>query len=354
MFTVRQLFNPETGQRLREDQVLNHFPNHYELTRKDLMVKNIKRYKKEREKLLQQNPGHADARDEFAAATEFVPCTYSLPNDYALFVEEFRRNPSVMWIKPASKAQGKGIFLVSKLQQVKKWSTPNNFNAKEIQQDPYVISRYIDKPLLIGGKKFDLRLYVLVTSFRPLKAYLYDQVFCRFCNEEYTNDVADLDNLFVHLTNVAIQKQSDEYNEQHGGKWSIDLLRMYLESTRGQSVADQLLEDIENVIITSLRAVQGCMIHDKHCFEMYGYDILLDEDIHPWLLEVNASPSLSTTTADDRMLKTRLLNDVLNVVYFDKQPDQKQFPSVCGFTMLVDDSMSVPQARKNKPRTGWR
>ena len=60
----------------------------------------------------------------------------------------------------------------------------NNQGFKE----SYVISRYLDDPLLIGGKKFDLRIYVLVTGYRPLKVYLYDLGFCRFCVEKYNND----------------------------------------------------------------------------------------------------------------------------------------------------------------------
>ena len=39
--SVKQIFNPENNLRLADHQVLNHFPNHYELTRKDLMVKNL-------------------------------------------------------------------------------------------------------------------------------------------------------------------------------------------------------------------------------------------------------------------------------------------------------------------------
>jgi len=56
------------------------------------------------------------------------------------------------------------------------------------------------------------------------------------------------------------------------------------------------------------------MINDRHCFEVYGYDMLIDANLKPWLLEVNASPSLSTTTPSDRVIKYQLLNDTFNIV----------------------------------------
>ena len=71
----------------------------------------------------------------------------------------------------------------------------------------------MENPLLIGGKKFDLRLYCLLTSFKPMKAWVYKEGFARFCNEKYSAEISDLDNMTIHLTNVAIQKQSEEYNE---------------------------------------------------------------------------------------------------------------------------------------------
>lgn len=55
---------------------------------------------------------------------DIIPNTYVLPGDYSIFIEEFKRNPAAMWImKPSSSAQGKGIFLVNKINQLKKWET---------------------------------------------------------------------------------------------------------------------------------------------------------------------------------------------------------------------------------------
>ena len=122
-------------------------------------------------------------------------------------------------------------------------------------KEAYVISRYVENPLLIGGKKFDLRIYVLVTSYRPLKVYLYSLGFARFCNEKYTPDIAELDNMFIHLTNVAVQKNSEDYNEKHGSKWSIQNLRFFLEQTRGKALSDKCFEEINNIIYISLKSV---------------------------------------------------------------------------------------------------
>jgi tubulin polyglutamylase TTLL1 len=309
-------------------------------------VKNIKRYRKDLEK--EGNP--LAERDEIGRYVhlDFVPLTFLLPADYNIFVEEFRKNPSSAWImKPTGKAQGIGIFLVNKLSQIKKWSrdgkggVPVHVPGK----DAYIIQRYLEDPLLIGGKKFDLRLYVLVTSYRPLKTYMYRLGFCRFCTVKYNSSMSEMENMFVHLTNVSIQKHGEEYNDSHGGKWSIHNLKMFLEGTRGKEANDKLWDEIHWLIVHSLKAVQPVMSSDRHCFECYGYDIMIDRALKPWLIEVNASPSLTSTTAADRVMKYTLINDILNIVVpggdipdvrWNKVPDKEALGS---FDVLYDEEL---------------
>ncbi|XP_068761499.1 polyglutamylase complex subunit TTLL1-like isoform X1 [Montipora capricornis] len=359
--TVRAIFNVETGYRLGDDQVINHFPNHYELTRKDMMMKNIKRYRKDLDK--EGNP--LAEKDELGRYIhlDFIPVTFILPADYNLFVEEFRKNPSSTWImKPTNKSQGKGIFLINRLSQLKKWSKDSRGTplVHPGGKDAYVISRYIDNPLLIGGKKFDLRIYVLVTSYRPLKCYLYKLGFCRFCTVQYNASLNELDNMFVHLTNVAIQKYGEEYNPIHGGKWTIKNLQFYLEGTRGKEVTDKLFDDINWCIVHSLKAVQNVIANDRHCFECYGYDIIIDDNLKPWLIEVNASPSLTSTTSADRIMKYNLIHDTLSIVVPNGEiPDVRwsKLPSkdaLGNFEVLYDEELASLDTveRDARSRTG--
>jgi len=124
----------------------------------------------------------------------------------------------------------------------------------------------------------------------------------------------DDDDIFVHLTNNAIQKNNENYDEKHGSKLSLSNLKLYIEMIHCKQAIDKINKEINNVIIQSLKSVQNVIINDRHCFECYGYDILIDESFKPWLLEVNSSPSLSITGETDRIIKTNLINDIFNIV----------------------------------------
>ena len=406
--TTREIFAPENGIRLGEHQRINHFPNHYELTRKDLLVKNVKRYRKDLEReAIRAGEDPSVASRNASGAVDFLPATFTLPGEYALFADAFRRETEASptaddddaatrvparsratngrgfasrvasprekrrkrptWImKPTGKAQGKGIFLINSLQQTRRWAsasyaggTPNAVGAgSNVRgEESYVVSRYVDDPLLVGGKKFDLRLYVVVTSFRPLRAFVSRLGFARFCAAKYVSSQSskgDLDDHYAHLTNVAVQKKNAEYNEKHGGKWSLTNLRLFLESARGAEATSRLFKELDAVILKSLRAVQNVMHNDAHCFELYGYDMLIDDSLKPWLIEVNASPSLSATTDDDGDVKLAVIRDALAAAIPEGFPGASTVDEravvVGSMELLVDDAMDAAARERARER----
>ena len=113
---------------LEEHQRLNHFRNHYELTRKDNLIKNLKRTQRQLQR---------EGKDEDAAKYDFYPGTYVLPADYGLFVEEFKNHHGALWImKPIGGAQGKGIFLFNKLSQIADWKKEQPQLVRGLPADP--------------------------------------------------------------------------------------------------------------------------------------------------------------------------------------------------------------------------
>jgi tubulin polyglutamylase TTLL9 len=184
-------------------QRVNHFRNHWELTRKDNLAKNVKKMRRLVSdcrvlcwSCLATIGLQLEKTDkEEASKYDFIPESFVLPAEYSLFVESFRRAPGTTWImKPIGSAQGKGIFLFTKLSDITDWKRDHRWSPDAPSAAAYVVQRYIDRPYTVGGKKFDCRLYALVTSYSPLTVWIYREGFARFTSARYNREgaVADL------------------------------------------------------------------------------------------------------------------------------------------------------------------
>lgn len=83
--------------------------------------------------------------------------------------------------------------------------------ARINKKEGMLASRYLSNPHLINGLKYDLRIYVLVTSFNPLKVYMYNDGLVRFATEKYSNDPKQLTRKYVHLTNFSVNKKNPKF-----------------------------------------------------------------------------------------------------------------------------------------------
>jgi tubulin polyglutamylase TTLL9 len=113
-------------------------------------------------------------------------------------------------------------------------------------------------------------------------------------------------------------------------------LKMYMISKFGKRRVEECFYEIQMVMIRALLAVQKTMIQDKHCFELYGYDIILDSELNSWLLEVNASPSLSASNDEDYSLKYGMLDDMLNIIDLEGTRTGDE-TSIGGFDLVWDN-----------------
>ena len=275
-------------------QKVNHFPRSYEISKKDCLFKNIAK--------MQSLHGHYHF--------SFVPETYVLPADSRALENNMIEDPSIIWIlKPSAKSQGKGIFLTNNPQDLPTGQS-------------YVACRYINNPLLINGLKFDLRIYVAITSIDPLRIYIYKEGLVRFATSMYkTSDISDR---FAHLTNYSVNKLNPKFDSSaedgKGHKWTLNALKKYfLEHNMNFSFIWQKIKDIiiKTIISAESKIVAGVKMHvpyRNNCFELLGFDILIDDNLTPWLLEVNLSPSLNTDSEIDLKVKSTLISDLFNLV----------------------------------------
>jgi tubulin polyglutamylase TTLL6/13 len=281
-------------------QKINHYPGMCNITRKNLLGRNLQRLAK-----------------AFPEEYSFFPRTWLLPSEYNDLKKDMKLGKHYI-VKPEASCQGKGIFIINSIEQINK-------------DDHYVVQSYLTNPYLIDSLKFDLRIYALVYGVDPLRIFIYDQGLARFATEKYLEpNSTNFRNMYMHLTNYAINKNSSkfEFNEDSdqaytGHKRCLEAIWKYIDGNGGDSRATK--QRIADIIIKTVCTIEpilnqiykSCQIHEYDnscCFEVLGFDIILDSGLNPILLEVNHSPSFSTDTPFDYKVKKDLISDTFKIL----------------------------------------
>ena len=282
----------------------------------------------------------------------FMPESYILPDDAHLLAEvldESLDEPSgrcmTMIVKPDKGSQGTGIFLVQCSEDLDMLDDGVRAVAQE----------YLERPLLIDGLKFDLRVYVLLVSVAPLRAYICREGLARFATEPYERpNESNLDRLYMHLTNSSVNKRSADFfisndSVSVGSKRTMSSVFGHLQ-TKGYDI-DELWLSINGVVTKTLTALSLPLANqyraafgtfderaqNSRCFQVLGFDILLERvgssrdnsrRLVPWLLEINSHPSMglvherrgrtgqtrNEVTLVDETIKATALGDALRIV----------------------------------------
>ncbi len=324
-------------------QRINHFPGITAITRKARMVLALNRMQR-----------------QFPSEYKFYPRTYVLPAEWSTFRGEFDaygRSSRTYIVKPDAGSQGKGIHLTQTLDDV---------SPLENQ----VAQSYIPNPFLVEGFKFDIRIYALITSIRPLRVYMYKDGLVRLCTEPYKQpSTKNLSNRLMHLTNYSINKTSERFvanedreNDGEGSKRSFRWLLSWIEDKYGKDKARSIPESIGSSVMKTIaavlpqlhrayRGVFGEAVYSSHaptksarsqfvtssptvdidssqgpqdgedtfaptiegsrCIEILGFDFMIDSNLKTWLIELNNLPSFATDSPLDESIKVVRHNAII-------------------------------------------
>eukprot|EP01065_Artemidia_motanka_P004311 TRINITY_DN12059_c0_g1_i1.p1 TRINITY_DN12059_c0_g1~~TRINITY_DN12059_c0_g1_i1.p1 ORF type:complete len:1007 (+),score=239.48 TRINITY_DN12059_c0_g1_i1:55-3021(+) len=364
--TKRDKWNVLWGKRWKDDEYLtlnpfqkvNHFPGTWHIGRKDMLFRNLQRMR----------------RIHGPQAFGFCPQTFLLPHDATLLANEMEAGKSadtrapVFIVKPPASSCGRGIYLISHPSEIPR-------------EDSWICQRYIANPLLIAGYKCDLRLYAAITSFDPLRIYLLQDGLVRFATEKYKRGESHLQNRYMHLTNYSVNKKSAKFKkntnadeDDTGSKWSLRGLKRYFKSHKMDW--DSCWARIKDCIIKTVLSCEAIVAskvamfvkYRGSCYELYGFDVLLDSDLMPYILEVNIMPALACGSPLDKKIKGTLVANLLNLVgvqpydrkHFMEQQEMRKRKRLLGFnssTLRERSSFSAGSSREStptRPRSGSR
>ncbi|XP_067942028.1 probable tubulin polyglutamylase ttll-15 [Watersipora subatra] len=254
-------------------------------------------------------PGSGYVTSKVSLATSsirHIPKAFQLParaNEFKAYAEA---HPDTLWVQKSNKHRGIRITPVSGLDL----SMGNTF-----------IQQYVDKPLIIDKKKFDIGIYTIITSISPLRIYIIDHEFLlRFCYEEYYPFDASNVNKYIVADEYTPIWEIPSLNKYYGNGFSAKFsFSQYLrdEGRDPSGIFQDIESTIRDVYISKLSDMRDSLknYHNKNFFEMVRFDFVLDDALEVYLMEVNMSPNLSSGHfTRNRLLYEQVVYNLLHVV----------------------------------------
>lgn len=173
------------------------------------------------------------------------------------------------------------------------------------------MQKYIERPFLYRERKFDVRIWAVVTD--DFRIFVYKEGYLRTSSSDY--DLKD-NNAFVHLTNQCLQANAENYGaHEKGNTLTFTQFQKYLDETNpkdGINIEKHFTPRINDIVIDTFMSVRKKMNPNnrKNIFELFGFDFLLDEDYRLWLIEVNTNPFLGTPNEDMQRLVPNMMEDL--------------------------------------------
>ncbi|ETP29264.1 hypothetical protein F442_21574 [Phytophthora nicotianae P10297] len=258
---------------------------------------------------------------------------------------------SNVWIcKPSNLSQGRGIVLCNSFREIEELASCSSgqdgqeMGEKRKSQTKWIIQKYVERPLLLqNGRKFDIRQWVLITKLYPQPTvFWFYKSYLRFCSRRFA--LARQHDRFVHLSNYSVQqyfepdkmgdlgqKDSEAANKDPFElMWSSEKFRDTLRQEHGRDIwNDTILPQMQNIARLTLEAALPKLNVVGRGFEWLGFDFLVDENHHVWLLEVNVSPDVSHSTTVTAELVPKATADLFNVILdpeTSRSPDNGWLP----------------------------
>ena len=335
IYTLNEEFLKENGKNLK----LNKFQKFFNFVGSTIFSEKNSLYK-----------AYKNQKKIFGKEYYYMSETYSYPEEEDFINKKFSNyKPDInnLWlIKPKNKDSEDSIHF---------------FKSLENENESFIITNYISNPHLINGKKYTIRFFVLVSGLKPLRIYIYKEGIVNFAKEDFSLNLSKLNNKYIHLTNNKIKNEFNHKikNKEEGKKLTLTKYLSYLKENDIEYLS--LIEKINDIIIKTiiscfehlLSKLDKYNLNDRNFFNLFGFDILINKEYEPILLDVENRPDMHIYDKIDKNIKQNIFIDTLNIIGiipFTHDENQEPLDEIFSYSDPVEEAVDFAFCELTRPQ----